>query len=215
MKPQRGKKEEKAEHSSLHHLVFWLASFSYESFFYWVVLDCSEYRCDVIVICLHSSSHHSVLTEDEVTEATIDDPGGSLFSKTRVQNCSRSDNRIWLTHGRGHLRYKVGAQTQFTSLGTTSSSEEFSTRQRLQRGVQKLDAGLFIRKKLHYFSTSVQEHKKSKIMARIISEMFLNIKQRQGTILVSSSRKFQRIITETKGLLKAIQSLLYFTRLHF
>lgn len=178
-------------------------SFSYEGFFYWVVLDCSEYRCDVIVICLHSSSHHSVLTEDEVTEAAIDDPGGS---KTRVQNCSRSDNRIWLTHRRGHLRYKVGAQTQFTSLGTTSSSEESSTRQQLQRGgVQKLDAGLFIRKKLICI-----EYKKSRIMACIISEMFLNIKQRQGTILVSSSRKFQRIITETKGLVKAIQSLLYF-----
>lgn len=75
-----------------------------------------------------------------------------FFPKTRVQTCSHSDNRTRVTHRRGHLRYRVVAQTQFASLGTTRSSEESFTRQWLQRRGQELDGGFFIKNNLHCFS---------------------------------------------------------------
>lgn len=96
---------------------------------------------------LHSSSHQRMLTNDKVTEAVIDDPGGSFFSDDGAQMLLLREQDV----SDECLRYKVVAQTQFTSLGTTGSSEEPSTRQRLQRrGTRESEAELIIKKKLHF-----------------------------------------------------------------
>lgn len=55
------------------------------------------------------------------------------------------------------LRYKVVAQNQFTSLGTTGSSEEPSTRQRLQRGGAS-QGEIFIKKKLYFYTSGRHIH---------------------------------------------------------
>lgn len=156
-KSQETPKSKKMRKQYIHHGTtshFGLCPFLTKVFFIFL-LSLGFYRGKMWCNChLHSSSHQRILTDDKVTEAVIDDLGGSFFFffQMTVHKCSHSENRMWATYRRERLRYKVVAQNQFTSLGTTGSSEEPSTRQRLQRGGAS-QGEIFIKKKLYVYTS--------------------------------------------------------------